>query len=314
MPNSERAIEQTSLENVNRPDFFIVGAPRSGTTALSEYLRSHPEVFVSTPKEPNYFSFDMNRPRHAAGTLEEYLGLFSNANGRIAGEASVWYLYSKVAIPEILRFNSNAKIIVMVRNPIDWVCSWHAQRLFTLNEDEPDIEVAWRKQWERKEGRFIPDLCTEPELLQYRDAAMFGTQVERTFQVVPNDQIQVIVFDDFANETRKVYESVLSFLSVPSDGRTDFPRIHPTKRHRSVRLAHMLKRPPLPMRAAFKSLRILGVDDNRLRSQIRSWNTATGYSRSLRSAFKRELAETFASDVEKLGRLLGRDFSHWLEV
>jgi len=114
---------------MRKPDLFIVGAPRSGTTALYEYLRSHPDIFMCTPKEPNYFSFDMNRPR-AANTEEEYLRLFKNAHEKVAGEASVWYLYSKVAIAEIMRFNPDAKIIAMVRSPIDWFRSWHAHRFF----------------------------------------------------------------------------------------------------------------------------------------------------------------------------------------
>lgn len=316
-----------SSENVKKPDFFIVGAPRCGTTALSEYLRSHPEVFISTPKEPNYFSFDMNRPR-AADTLNEYLALFKFANGMVAGEASVWYLYSKVAIPEIMGFNPKAKIIVIVRNPIDWVQSWHAHRLYRFQENEPDICVAWKKQDDRKRGLQIPPLCTrEPELLQYKDAAMFGEQIERAMNVVPGDQMKIIVFDDFIESTHVVYETVLSFLNVPSDYKTDFPKIHENKTYRSLRIANFLKgprlytrEPPFPLRKISRALRRCGYGDmvlkfeDNLRKRIESWNSVTGVYRKIPARFKEELLNIFGDDIEKLSLLIDRDLSHWMQT
>ena len=296
---------------VYKPSFFIVGAPRCGTTALSEYLRTHPRVFMSTPKEPNYFSFDMSRPR-AAETLDGYLDLFRESNGAVAGEASVWYLFSRAAVPEIMRFNPNSKIIVMVRSPVDMLLSWHAQRVYTLNEDETDFEAAWRMQDARREGRSIPKFCAEPELLQYRHVATLGEQLERAFEVVPGDQIKVIVFDDFVKDTRQAYESVESFLSIPYDGKADFPQVHRSRRHRSLRLARLLRRRPLPVRAVLKGFRAMGVDDRALRRRLGSWNSTIGFHKRLRPAFKKELADTFGSDVEKLGQLLNRDLSHWL--
>ena len=316
-----------SSEIVKKPDFFIVGAPRCGTTALSEYLRSHPEVFMSTPKEPNYFSFDMNRPR-AADSLKEYLALFKCADGVVAGEASVWYLYSKVAIPEIMKFNPNAKIIAIVRNPIDWVQSWHAHRLYRFQEDEPDISVAWKKQDLRKEGRQIPPLCNrEPELLQYKDAAMFGEQIERAMNAVPGDQIKIIVFDDFVESTNVAYETVLSFLNVPSDRKTDFLKIHENKSYRSLRIANFLKgprlftkQPPFPLGKIFRALRKRGYEDmilkfeNTLRKRIESWNSVTGVYRKIPSRFNEELINTFGDDIEKLSLLIDRDLSHWMQT
>ena len=92
-----------------RPDFFILGAPKCGTTALSEYLRRHPRVFVSRPKEPHYFCADFDY-YYAPGqrTEEHYLRLFAEADeGHLAvGEASVWYLYSEDAARNIARVRS----------------------------------------------------------------------------------------------------------------------------------------------------------------------------------------------------------------
>jgi hypothetical protein len=295
---------------MRKPNLFIVGGPRSGTTALYTYLGSHPDVFMCPRKEPHYFSFDMNRWR-AANTEEEYLRLFENAHETIVGEASCWYLYSKVAIPEIMHFNPQAKIIAIVRNPVDWLRSWHAKRIFTFQEDEPDIEIAWRKQEARASGRDIPRNCREPELLQYRTVAMFGEQIERALKIIPAKQFKIIVYDDFINSRREIYESVLSFLSLPLDGRTDFPTVNEVRRYRSLKLARNLIYPSLPAKAFFKASRFLQLE-NEMKRTIKSWNEISGYGQQIQPEFRKELVEVFRSDVEKLGRILNRDLSHWL--
>ena len=106
------------------PNFFIVGAPKCGTTALCEYLKYHPNVFMSTPKEPHYFAEDFERYRHVK-TEDKYLALFGDCNDRhlMIGEASVFYLRSTRAVSLIRDFNPDAKIIVMLRNPVDMVYS-----------------------------------------------------------------------------------------------------------------------------------------------------------------------------------------------
>src|SRR4030042_1995639 len=106
---------------MQKPNFFIIGGPRCGTTALSEYLRGNREVFFSEPKELNFFFTDFN-PKYRLCTDENvYLGKYFSEAGqyRAVGEGTPWYLYSKEAVPNILRFNHSAKFIVMIRNPVD---------------------------------------------------------------------------------------------------------------------------------------------------------------------------------------------------
>src|SRR4029078_338240 len=97
-----------------RPNLFIVGAPRSGTTALHAYLSTHPDVFMSDPKEPMYWADDLPgamRSSHApVATLDEYLALFAKAEPRhrVIGEASPIYLRSRSAIPRIEAFAPDA--------------------------------------------------------------------------------------------------------------------------------------------------------------------------------------------------------------
>ena len=113
-----------------RPDFFIVGAPKCGTTALYEYLRQHPAVFMPFHKEPLFFGDDLTR-RYGRLTLHDYMRLFKDAKpGQRVGEASAWYLYSRSAAAEIKAYAPDAQIIVMVRNPVDMMYAEHSQVLF----------------------------------------------------------------------------------------------------------------------------------------------------------------------------------------
>src|ERR1051325_3379611 len=102
-----------------RPDFFIVGAPKCGTTAMNGYLRQHPQIFMPERKDITYFGTDLKFERSRI-SYDEYISLFQDANDALRiGESSVWYMYSKTAAEEIKSFSPSASIIVMLRNPVD---------------------------------------------------------------------------------------------------------------------------------------------------------------------------------------------------
>lgn len=300
---------------MRNPNFFIVGAPKCGTTALSEYLRHHRNVFVSTPKEPHYFAYDF-ASRRRAKTLDEYLEIFSGAQEHhlVAGEASVWYLFSQVAIREIMKFNPVSKIIAMVRNPVDMVHSLHSQFRYNTEEDAPDFESAWRRQNLRAKGVDVPKRTREAILLQYGAVGKLGGQIDRALKIVPRAQMKIIVLDDFIESPKKVYEDVLSFLSVPSDGRQNFPRINPNKQHANYLVGKFIKRPPATLLGAAELIkRLTRIEKLSIIPRLQSWNTRVSTRTSLRPEFRRELAEYFRGDIEKLSVSLGRDLSHWAE-
>jgi len=224
------------------PNFFIVGAPKCGTTALSRYLGQHHNIFISTPKEPHFFASDFKNHR-AIGSFEEYQKLFATCSREhlAVGEASVWYLYSQVAVRNIFDFNKQSKIIVMLRNPIDLVYSLHSQHIYAFYEDREQFQTAWELQEERSRGQKIPRMCRQPELLQYGKVGKLGEQLERVLEIFPRCQVKMILFDDFKAETKRVYVDVLSFLGVPDDQREDFPVINQNKAHRLMWLSQILQ-------------------------------------------------------------------------
>ena len=292
-----------------------MGAPKCGTTALSEYLRGHAQVFMSQPKEPHFFCSDFDyyyRPGEA--TLDHYLELFAGAGPEheAVGEASVWYLYSQQAVPGILEFSPNARLVVMVRNPVELVPSLHSQLQYSLDEDEPDVRRAWELQGERAAGDHLPNTCRVPEFLQYRAAASLGAQLERLYTHASREQVQVIVFDDLRSDARGVYTRALEFLGVEDDGRDSFPRVNANKAHRGGALARITQRPPASLVAAARGVkRVTGVERLGVLSRLRSSNRVEGERAAIDAELADELARAFADDIGLLGELIGRDLSHW---
>ncbi|HUR95847.1 MAG TPA: sulfotransferase domain-containing protein [Gemmatimonadales bacterium] len=297
------------------PNFFLVGAPKCGTTALYEYIRPHPQVFMPEVKEPHYFAKDLGTyPR--ARTLDQYLGLFEGRTDQHTrvGEASVYYLRSSVAIANIHEFNPAAKLIAMFRNPVDMVYSLHSQLLYVSEETVPDFETAWRLQARRRQGFDLPRAIRSPLLVQYEEIGRFGTQAERMLSIFPATQVKIILYDDFAAAPGRVYDEVIQFLDLPHDNRTVFPRINENKRAKVAWLKHFFQKPPPVLRNAIRGLkRAVGAEElSRLKTRLVQLNTVKERRAPMPAALRAELVETFRGEVALLSRLLSRDLSHWV--
>jgi hypothetical protein len=246
--------------------------------------------------------------------MEKYLKLFNGATQQhlACGEASVLYLASKVAVPEILRFNPQARFIVILRNPVDLVHSLHSQVARNDGETVADFESAWKLQEDRAKGRYIPKSCLEPAILQYRQIGMLGQQMQRLFNCVARDRVKVLLLQDLASDPRGTYENVLAFLGVPSDSRTDFPKENANQVDRSRFLARLVKRPPFPLnilRLQYRTHVGIGTWPARVFARL---NRKSVSRVPMSTEFRRELEAEFHDDVRLLERLIDRDLSHWI--
>jgi hypothetical protein len=291
---------------VRKPNFFIIGAPKCGTTSLAHWLSQHAQVFMSTPKELNFFSWDLHLPYR--DTLQRYERYFAGAGPQhvAVGEASTRYLRSMVAVQEILKYASDAKFIVGVRNPVDLVVSWHAQMRRVAWEDEPDLRRAWALQAAREQGRRVPPLCHDPQDLLYGRVAKLGEQLARLYAQVPRSQVLIYLLDEMAQDPRALWQKVLGFLGVPDDGRANFPRLN--------------ERRQVPWwLGALSSVtddtkRILGVTGGLGLIQAAHRWLSRPHGQPIPVEFREELVEYFRADILLLGELLGRDLSGWLAV
>ena len=328
------------------PDFFVVGAPRCGTTSICAWLATHPQICFSKPKEPHYFS---NLGGAGGGDLQrDYIDRCFAHRGpqhRRAGEGSVSYLYSTEAIERILALEPRARFIVMLRNPLDMLPSYHLRLLYLLEEDEAELATAWRLQAVRARGERLPPLCTEPRLLQYAEAASLGTWLEQLQERAGAQQCLAVVYDDLAADPAKTYERVLRFLDLEPDGRTYFRGKQRSRGYRSYALQRLLFKPPRALarlagvrtsaenrpaprraRAAGKAepalaarwlrraARSAGKELVSLRARLVRWNDVDVKPRPLPPELRQEMLATFAPEVAKLEDLLGRDLGHWLRT
>ncbi len=302
---------------IRKPNFFIVGASKCGTTAISEYLRSHPNIFMSRPKEPHYFAEDFPKIR-CVRTLDQYMDLFkgSRKQHKIIGEASQSYFYSSVAVSKIYEFNRHAKILVMLRNPVDMVYSLHSEFLVNGSEKEKEFEKAWRLQSSRREGLNVPKTCLEPKFLQYRKYAQYNIQIERLLRYFPRKQVKVVLFDDFIKSTKKVYEDILSFLGVPSDGRSEFPRINANKTYKQEWLALFFQymRPYILFwyPKARKIKQFLGIESISILNPLQKANNRVISRKPMDANLRSELVHEFKEDIENLSQILGRSLDDWI--
>lgn len=297
-----------------KPVFFIVGAPKCGTTALYYYLKQHPQLYLPQ-KELYFFGSDFTF-RHPRPTHSYYLSLFKEAKpGQLCGEASVWYLYSQNAAREIYDFNPNARIIIMLRNPVQMLYALHSQQVYEGNENLPVFEDALLAEPLRRRGKMLPPLIGCPyEGLFYSDVARFTPQVSRFLNVFGPDRVKIILYDDFAANAAAVYRQTLAFLGVDAGFTVETKRINPNKTIKYPLLRNLLKR----RSAAWVNLVKTLLPSKKVRKWVQNklWAVNTQYEerKPLNPQTQAFLEQAFTPDIAALSRLLNRNLLHWVSA
>jgi hypothetical protein len=298
-------------KDIQKPDFFIVGAPKCGTTSMYEYLKQHPEIFMPEKiKEPHFFCTDFETPFYIRD-LNIYLAIFSDAiNEKRIGEASVWYLYSRRAAQEIKKFCPLARIIIMLRNPVDTLYSLHSQFLFTGNENITDFENAINAEADRKNGKRIPSSQYPVEFLFYREFVKYSEQVKRFLDIFPKKNILIIFFEEFKNDTARIYRETLRFLDVNEDFQPDFKVYNPHKRARIKILKRFIEYPPWVIRMLSKILLSESLRKN-LFDKLQDLSIIYEPRKPMTRELRQRLQTEFIDEVAQLSSLIGRDLSFW---
>ena len=212
------------------PNFFLIGGPKCGTTALARYLSDHPSVFLTEPKEPYYLAEDL-RPMASSlfgiRTDDDYDRLFAAADPdrhNAVGEATTLYLSSPSAAQAIAGRYPDARLIAMVRDPVEVAAAYHMQMTVTFRDDVEDFATAWDACDSRRAGAEVPPACKVPRMLWYDEIPRFGRQLDRWHRHFPAEQLLVLSFDDFRRDPAAVYRTALDFLDLPDDRREHFAR------------------------------------------------------------------------------------------
>jgi hypothetical protein len=295
-------------------DFAIVGQPKSGTTALAEFLGRHPQICMSFPKEPVYFATDLmeesdafygSRKYFEFRSEQDYAALFWHCRpGQLRGDASTPYLLSKVAASNIGAANRDAKIIVMLREPVAFMHALHMEHLNETLEDEADFARALEKEPQRKAGRHIPARVRCPSYLFYRERARYSDQLARYYAEFPRENVLVMTMEEFREDNERHYRDVLGLLGVDPEYVPPFGVVYPSRAPRSRRLNQMLNTP------AFKRVLFKALGPRRytaLQKRVAGLVMKEQPRPELSPVLERELRDEFGPEVERVSELVGRD-------
>lgn len=297
------------------PTFFVVGAAKAGTTSLYRYLGDHPDVFVPRVKEPFFFSFMEENPvfqgPHDEDTNESivtdpdtYTRLFDNAEEvQERGDFSCSYVYFTRTAERIKEAVPDAKIIIMLRDPVRRAFSHHLQ-FHMLGHDTVSFEEALAEEKRRDEANWRWHY-------QLRDQSRYYEQVRQYVETFAANQVHILLFEDFVGDTRNAIKDVARFLDVDTAfyDDYDFTRHNATKLPKND-LIHRLFRTRNSLRRIFRWVTPLS-----LRQWAADFVTNHNYDRdqipSLSEDVEQRLREEFRGDVERLEALIDRDLSMW---
>jgi hypothetical protein len=291
------------------PDFFIVGHHKSGTTALYEMLRSHPDIFMPDLKEPLFFARELHpglKPDDPQpNTLEEYLALFAPAGrGQIAGEATPSYLRSHTAAARIAELAPDARIIAILREPASFLSSMHLELLKDHVETEKDFRKAIER--ERRERHSKPVLWYSPDRVEYAE------QLRRYHAAFGPEQVLTLIYDDFRDDNQGTVDRVLRFLNVDTTAPVAESEANRTVLVRSPRAYEFVRSLYLGRGPTARVLKpvIKTITSQRLRRDgLRELRNRVLYGKpqGTDEQLMLELRRQFKPEVQALSEYIGRD-------
>ncbi len=297
------------------PDFLVIGAPKAGTTALHAALAQHPGLYMSAIKEPKFFLSDGPPPtkggpgdaltyREHVWRRADYEALFDPAPaGALRGESTPLYLYDRAAVRRIHGTLPGARLIVIVRDPVErahsnWTHLWSAglepvgDFIRACGEEERRIEAGWAGFW------------------HYIGLGRYGEQLEYLFTLFPREQVLVIRYRLLVDEPAPTLDRICGFLGVETGVLTEIPRQNVTS-HPESGLAHSAV--SLAQRAASAvGTMVPGLTAATLTGPLERYLQRNSRQRQpLNWEQRQELIPRFETDIKLLEEVLGESFADW---
>lgn len=305
------------LQSRKAPNFLIIGAMKSGTTSLYNYLGQHPQVYMSPNKEPRFFVYENRMPdsnipqwllktfqETTVTTLEEYESLFNGITTEtVAGEASPIYLYVPRAIESIKKHVPCAKFIAILRNPIERAYSSYMH----LQNHCPGVEPYSFEEALALEKKRIAE--NTGYLWRYTDIGFYGEQLDRYYDSFPRSQIRVCLYEDMVRDSAGLTKELFTFLDVDPEFTVDTGERHNVSgipRHLGVH--RLLKGDGLAKHIA------RNLVPEQIRSRVaRMLKRANLRRPAIEKDTYNRLVDIFSDDVKHLQGLIDRDLGSWLE-
>ena len=285
-------------------DFFIVGAPKSGTTSLYHYLSEHPQVEMSSQKEPDYFSDKaiheqgMYYAKNRVDTLDKYESLFVQKESVVYGEASVSYLFYENVAEDIKKYNPNAKIIIMLRNPIERAFS-HYLMDYRLGLISDSFENIIAKKSKHKNAHLFYQ--------QYIEVSKYATQIQRYLDFFEKESILFIDYEDFKKNVSKTVGKVYDFLNISAEFAADINTKYNTftmPKNKGIRFIYSF----VFLRKILTFLFPIYLVKN-----FRVLLFKTDKKPELLKETRSQLRIIFNDDIKKLEEVLAKNYSKWIK-
>ena len=296
------------------PNFLVIGAAKSGTTSLYAYLNQHPEIYMSPVKETNFFAIEgktLNYKYTDSKVIDNYLAqcktdlksyqeLFQEVmDEKAIGEVSPMYLYDLKAPERIQNYIPDAKLIAILRNPVERA---YSSFLHTIRENlEPitDFSQAIQEEEHRRRSNWWWGFF-------YVHPGFYYEQLQRYLERFEASQLKVYLYEDLSDRPFDLLQDLFKFLNVNETFTPDISnRYNATGIPKNELLYNFIK-----SRIAQSSLKRL---PQQLRQRIINLNSQNLTKPPLDSALRNQLIEVYREDILKLQNSLQRDLSHWLK-
>ncbi|MBE9192589.1 sulfotransferase [Gloeocapsopsis crepidinum LEGE 06123] len=299
------------------PNFLIIGAAKAGTTALYNYINQHPQVFMSSEKEPHFFAFEGEKVnfagtagenewlnRTAITNLEAYQQQFRESKETAIGEASALYLYIPKAAARIRHYIPEVKLIAILRNPVERAYSAFVFQKRDGLEPNLDFPQALAEEEWRRQNNWVP-------IYYYQHMGFYYHQVKRYFDLFPQEQIKVYLHDDFTSNPLSILQDSFQFLGID-----DTFNPNTTARHnvsgipKNKALHEFLRAENHPVKTLLKPLIPKSLRRNVM---LNLHNNNLEKAPPLAQDIRKQLIEVYKEDILKLQDLIQKDLSKWLQ-
>lgn len=289
---------------MTRPNFLIIGAMKAGTTALYHTLSQHPHVFMSPVKEPHFFSYEGRQTSrdHIVTALSDYEALFADAGDALArGEASPSYLPAPAAPEAIYRYVPDARLIAVLRHPVDRAYSHYLHLFKEGREKSDDFLTAFEINDANAHKRGNP-------WNSYKNQGFYADHLSRYFALFPREHMKIIVYDDYVADADGVVRELFEFLGVSPQFDAEQQWYYKSGKPKS-RAIHAVLQGKVPAISALARL-IPASQRTRLKATLHNRNVRQD---KLSPADRAVLLPVYRDDIARLQTLIGRDLSAWLK-
>jgi hypothetical protein len=305
------------------PNFLIIGAQKAGTTALYHYLRQHPQIYMSAVKEPHFFAYEGAKPyfcgprdqdivnQQFVADIDDYRALFRGLSNEAAiGEASAMYIYLPGVPQRIRHYVPDAKLIAILRNPVERAYSSFVHLRRDDREPISDFAQALREEKARIHNNWVP-------IWHYKQAGFYYRQLKRYYATFEQHQIKVLLHEELNENPAGALRDIFRFLGVDETFDLDVSaryNVSGIPKNKFLHSLHSFLIRPHPVKSVLKPFLPEEFRRRLLRRSVEGIRNRTLVKPPpISSEVRAALIAEYRQDILQLQDLIGRDLAGWLK-